>query len=163
METELSPWRGTPSPLAGFWRCCVKRRPVRPQDFVQYFDKIVLVEKLREVRALVGFTRIMSPRDFDNPADLPQERRATISRKKPTWTPASETRGEGIFFHFSEEKIRDWVVQNHAFDREFERAHIAWKASKTIPNPESGYPGIRFVLLHSFSHALIRQLAVVEL
>jgi len=22
----------TPSPLAGFWRCCVKRRPVRPQD-----------------------------------------------------------------------------------------------------------------------------------
>jgi hypothetical protein len=42
-----------------------------PADFTSYFDKIVLVEKLREVRALVGFTRIMSPRDFDNPADLP--------------------------------------------------------------------------------------------
>lgn len=39
-----------------------------PTDFTPYFEKIVLVEKLREVRALVGFTRIMSPRDFDNAA-----------------------------------------------------------------------------------------------
>ena len=131
-----------------------------PADFTSYFDKIVLVEKLREVRALVGFTRIMSPRDFDNPADLPENRRAEISRKKPTWLPASETRGEGIFFHFSEKKIQQWVKKNHAFEREFERAHIAWKASKNIPNPELGNPGIRFVLLHSFAHALIRQLAI---
>lgn len=131
-----------------------------PADFTSYFDKIVLVEKLREVRALVGFTRIMSPRDFDNPADLPENRRAEISRKKPTWLPASETRGEGIFFHFNENKIQQWVKKNHAFEREFERAHIAWKASKNIPNPELGYPGIRFVLLHSFAHALIRQLAI---
>lgn len=138
-----------------------KLRPVDPpQDFTQYFEKIVLVEKLREVRALVGFTRIMSPRDFDNPADLPQERRAAISRKKPTWVPASETRGEGIFFQFSEKMIQDWVKRNHAFEREFERAHFEWKASKNLPNPEAGYPGIRFVLLHSFAHALIRQLAI---
>lgn len=138
-----------------------KLRPVDPpQDYASSFDKIVLVEKLREVKALVGFTRIMSPRDFDNPADLPENRRANISRKKPTWLPASETRGEGIFFQFNESKIHDWVKKNKKFDREFERAHIAWKASKNIPNPETGYPGIRFVLLHSFAHALIRQLAI---
>ena len=131
-----------------------------PSDFTSYFDKIVLVEKLREVRALVGFTRLMSPRDFDNPADLPENRRAEISRKRPTWLPASETRGEGIFFQFSEKKIQQWVTKNHAFEREFELAHIAWKASKNIPNPELGYPGIRFVLLHSFAHALIRQLSI---
>lgn len=131
-----------------------------PEDFTAYFDKIVLVEKLREVRSLVGFTRLMSPRDFDNPKDVPEERRAVISRKKPTWLPASETRGEGIFFQFSETKIQDWVSQNHAFEREFERAHIGWKASKNIPNPDRGYPGIRFVLLHSFAHALIRQLSI---
>jgi len=118
------------------------------------------VEKLREVRALVGFTRIMSPRDFDNPADLPEERRAAISRKTPTWVPASETRGEGIFFHFNEKLIQDWVNRSHVYEREFERAHISWKAAKNIPNPEAGYPGIRFVLLHSFAHALIRQLAI---
>ena len=31
------------------------------------FEKIVLVERLREVRALVGFTRIESPGDYDTP------------------------------------------------------------------------------------------------
>jgi hypothetical protein len=65
-----------------------------------------------------------------------------------------------LFFQFNEAKIRDWEKAHHAFDREFEQAHIAWKASKNIPNPELGYPGIRLVLLHSFAHALIRQLAI---
>lgn len=131
-----------------------------PDDFTAYFDKIVLAEKLREVRSLVGFTRIMSPRDFDNPKDLPQERRAAISRKQPTWLPASETRGEGIFFQFSESKLQEWVKLNRAYEREFELAHTAWRASKNIPNPDRGYPGIRFVLLHSFAHALVRQLSI---
>ena len=73
-----------------------------PDDFTKYFEKIVLVEKLREVRALIGFTRIESPRDFDSPLDVPPERRMRLSRRDPTWVPASETRGEGIFFQFSE-------------------------------------------------------------
>ncbi len=47
-----------------------------PTEFAKYFDKIVLVEKLREVRSLVGFTRLLSPRDFDRPKDLPPENRA---------------------------------------------------------------------------------------
>lgn len=130
-----------------------------PTDFAKYFEKIVLVEKLREVRALVGFTRIMSPRDFDSPAELPPEQRARISRKDPTWIPASETRGEGIFFQFSESLIQDWVKRNHAYEREFELGHQAWRATKNL-DPNKGYPGIRYVLLHTFSHALIRQLAI---
>jgi hypothetical protein len=68
---------------------------VPPTDYAKYFEKIVLVEKLKEVRALVGFTRIMSPRDFDNAAELPADNRAVISRNDPAWLPASETRGEG--------------------------------------------------------------------
>jgi hypothetical protein len=130
-----------------------------PTDFTKHFEKIVLVEKLREVRALVGFTRIMSPRDFDSAADLPPENRAKISRKDPTWLPACETRGEGIFFQFSEKLIQDWVKKNHVYDREFEIGHQAWRATKNL-EPNKGYPGIRYVLLHTFAHALIRQLAI---
>ena len=130
-----------------------------PTDFTKYFEKIVLAEKLREVRALVGFTRIMSPRDFDSPADMPPEQRAKISRKDSTWVPACETRGEGIFFQFSESLIQDWVKRNHAYDREFEVGHQAWRETKNL-NPNKGYPGIRYVLLHTFAHALIRQLAI---
>mgnify|MGYP005857266637 CR=1 FL=1 len=130
-----------------------------PADFTKCVQKIVLVEKLREVRALVGFTRIVSPRDFDSPAELPPEQRAGISRKAPTWVPACETRGEGIFFEFNEPLVQDWVKRNHAFEREFERGHQAWRATKNL-DPAKGYPGIRYVLLHTFAHALIRQLAI---
>jgi hypothetical protein len=130
-----------------------------PTDFTKHFEKIVLVEKLREVRALVGFTRIMSPRDFDSVADLPPENRAKITRKDPTWLPACETRGEGIFFQFSEKLTQDWAKKNHAYDREFEVGHQMWRASKSL-EPNKGYPGIRYVLLHTFAHALIRQLAI---
>jgi hypothetical protein len=135
------------------------RRVEPPPEFAKHFDKVVLVEKLREVRALVGFTRITSPRDFDSPADLPPERRAKISRKPPKWVPACETRGEGIFFQFSEKSIREWEGRSRAYDREFEAAHRAWRASKNL-DPDEGYPGIRYVLLHTFAHALIRQLAI---
>jgi hypothetical protein len=130
-----------------------------PTDFTKHFEKIVLVEKLREVRALVGFTRIMSPRDFDSAADLPPENRARLSRKDPTWLPACETRGEGIFFQFSEPLIQDWVKRNRAYEREFALGHQVWRASKNL-DLSSGYPGIRYVLLHTFAHALIRQLAI---
>lgn len=33
-----------------------------PDEYARFFSKVVLVERLREVRALVGFTRIESPR-----------------------------------------------------------------------------------------------------
>lgn len=130
-----------------------------PTDFTKHFEKIVLVEKLREVRALVGFTRTMSPRDFDSAADLPPENRAKIARKNPTWLPACETRGEGIFFQFSEQIVQEWVNNNHEYQREFELGHQAWRSSKNL-DPSKGYPGIRYVLLHTFAHAMIRQLAI---
>ena len=154
-------WRVFTNPTKAKESRTFKLRTVDPPEgFEQFIEKIVLVEKLRQVRALVGFSRLMSPRDFDSAADLPDDQRAVLSRKKPTWLPASETRGEGIFFQFSEKKIQDWVRRCHAFEREFENAHIGWKASKNLPKPESGFPGIRFVLLDTFAHALIRQLAI---
>jgi hypothetical protein len=70
-----------------------------PARYAMFFEKIVLAERLREVRALVGFTRIESPSDYDNLAAFPASQRAKISRNPPTWVPASETRGEGIFFY----------------------------------------------------------------
>jgi hypothetical protein len=130
-----------------------------PPDFTRFFEKIVLVEKLREVKALVGFTRLASPRDFDSPTEMPKSQRAPISRTSPTWVPASETRGEGVFFQFSETAVSEWVAKNAAFEQEFRRGHEVWRASKNL-DPAHGYPGIRYVLLHTFAHAMIRQLSI---
>ena len=59
-------------------------RVVPPPDrYAKFFEKIVLAERLREVRALVGFTRIESPSDYDNPAAFPANQRAKIARMPP--------------------------------------------------------------------------------
>jgi len=153
-------WKVFSNPVNAKESRSFKLRTVEPPtDFTKYFEKIVLVEKLREVKALVGFTRIMSPRDFDTAAELPPEKRAKISRKNPTWLPACETRGEGIFFQFSEQMIQQWVTKNNAYELEFMIGHELWREDKHL-DPKKGYPGIRFVLLHTFAHALIRQLAI---
>jgi hypothetical protein len=136
------------------------RIEVPPQRYAKYFEKIVLAERLREVRALVGFTRIESPSDYDNPAAFPASQRARISRTQPTWVPASEIRGEGLFFHFKEELIQQWCQKVKGHDDVFMEAHQRWRAARGLQPPQEYYPGIRFVLLHSFAHALIRQLAV---
>lgn len=131
-----------------------------PVGFEAFFEKVVRVERLREVRALVGFTRIESPGDYADPRDIPPELRAPMSRGAPTWVPVSEVRGEGLFLHFKREVLIDWATKNAARDAEFKAAHSAWKTAWAIPNPADGYPGLRFAAIHSFSHALMRQLAL---
>jgi hypothetical protein len=131
-----------------------------PKRYAKYFEKIVLAERLREVRALVGFTRIESPSDYDHPASFPENQRARISRTQPTWVPASEIRGEGLFFHFKEDLIQKWVKIAKTLDGVFLEAHQRWRIARKLEPPQEFYPGIRFVLLHSFAHALMRQLAV---
>jgi hypothetical protein len=137
-----------------------KLRAVKPPDaYRKLLEKIVLAERLREVRALIGFTRIESPGDYDTPFQVPEDRLAPLSRNPPTWVPATEIRGEGIFFEFSESAIDRWAGKLDSFDHDFYEAHKRWRESRNLP-PESGYPRPRYVLLHSFAHAVIRQLAV---
>lgn len=136
-------------------------REVAPPDrYGKYFERIVLVERLREVRSLIGFTRIESPGDYENVAEFPESQRMEISRGRPKWVPANEIRGEGLFFQFSEEQIEDWVLRVPDLDRQFFNAHKDWRRARGLPDPEEHYPGVRFVLLHSFAHSLIRQLSL---
>jgi hypothetical protein len=135
-------------------------RPVDvPKAYKKAFDKVVLVERLREVRALIGFTRVSSPGDFSEPVELPPERRAPLCRAKPKWVPTSEVRGEGIFLQFGEDAVQKWLKKNKSLEGEFFEAHKRWRHVRGL-EPEGGFPGLRFVLLHSFAHALIRQLSL---
>lgn len=131
-----------------------------PSQYANFFTRIVLAERLREVRSLIGFTRIESPGDYENPAEFPATQRMEISRGLPKWVPSNEIRGEGIFFQFNEDEMVDWMLRVGPLDREFFNAHKAWRAARGLPEPEENYPGSRFVLLHSFAHALIRQLSL---
>ncbi len=65
----------------------------------QYIDRIVLVHRLREVRAQVSFTRFEPPfTDIDGELQLAVSP-ATLGLDTD-WFPAIETKGEGIFISF---------------------------------------------------------------
>ncbi|MDX2100100.1 MAG: DUF1998 domain-containing protein [Leptolyngbyaceae cyanobacterium bins.59] len=142
---------------ADFWLTPV----APPRGYEAYFSKVVLVERLREVRALVGFTRIESPGDFAETGELPEDYWAPLSRQEPKWVPATEVRGEGLFLQFHEPTIAQWenlpAIQD--YKQQSLEAHRRWRTARSL-QPDANYPGVRYLLLHSFAHALMRQLAI---
>jgi hypothetical protein len=133
-----------------------------PKSYIDKFSQIVLIERLREVRALVGFTRIDSPGEMGEGDEEEIKAISPISRKNPKWIPAVEVRGEGIFLQFKEEEILKWLAKPlvNNWERMFFKAHKDWRKSRLAENPEANFPGLRYVLLHSFSHVLMRQFAM---
>jgi hypothetical protein len=87
---------------------------------------------------------------------------APPSREKLNWVPAVEIRGEGIFIQFDESKIQSWLATAAAQKQErlFFDAHKAWRLAWTYSNPAANFPGIRYVLLHTFSHILMRHIVI---
>ena len=133
-----------------------------PEGYEDVIEQVVLVERLREVYALTGFTRIESLGDYAEDEELPAEHIMPLARRQPTWVPAGEVRGEGIFIQFREQALQAWLqalnVQQH--NNLFRMAHQRWRSARHIPSPEANYPDIRYVLLHTFAHALMRQLTL---
>ncbi|WP_406699441.1 DUF1998 domain-containing protein [Singulisphaera sp. Ch08] len=130
-----------------------------PKSYRKLLEKVVLAERLREVRALTGFTRIESPGDYTEIGDFPKDQRVPLGRKPPKWVPTSEIRGEGVFLQFSEDAIEAWVKKTGEREGEFFEAHKRWRTNRGL-EPNDGFPTMRYVLLHSLAHALIRQFAI---
>ncbi len=133
-----------------------------PPAYTPQIGRVVLVERLRAVQTLIGFTRIDSPSNFADPGEIPEVQRAPLSRNKPKWVPAVEVRGEGIFIQFDELALESWLQRSEVqeADEKFHTAHARWRKSHGIPYPWANYPGLRYVLLHTFAHALMRQLSL---
>ncbi len=138
------------------------RRVAAPKEFENAFEETVLIERIREVRALLGYTRLESNADFAEITALEDVRLSPISRTPPTWLPASEVRGEGIFLRLKEEVLQAWEsrkeVQQLRLD--FLKSHEEWRRLRKLKPLQEGFPGIRLVLLHSLAHALIRQIVL---
>jgi hypothetical protein len=118
--------------------------------------KLVRVTRLREVRALTGFTRIHPP-GGESAAAL-----APIAVRKMRWLPAIEVRGEGIFLALQAEALRAWEQQSHVVERVL-RLEKAVRDDWAARHPELPFNlslKPRFVMLHTLAHALIRQLTL---
>lgn len=128
-----------------------------PTGFEPYVARVLLLERLREVNALLGFTRVESPTEGGDD----RAPRAPIGRGAPTWVPATQVHGEGIFLQFSEEALVKWEAGtgSRAQGSILRRGHRGWRARRGL-EPDPGFPGVRFALLHTIAHLLIRELAL---
>lgn len=133
-----------------------------PKGYETYFESTVLLERIREVRVLTGFTRIESNGDFTDVEHSDDKRETPLSRKTLDWLPASEVRGEGIFLRLKEEALQAWEksLAVRELEKEFLAAHCMWRKLRKMNPPEEGFPGMRYVLIHSLSHALMRQISL---
>ena len=126
-----------------------------PGGFKKTLDHPVAVQRLREVQALCGFTRIDGP-DASHP-----ERVAPIWKTPQSWLPAAEVRGEGILIRLPETRVEQWEASYRTADRYgyLRQATRNWRTRRGL-DPDGGMPPARFVLLHTLSHLLIHQVAL---
>ena len=117
-------------------------------------EHVVLVHRLREVVAQVGFTRFeASAPDVDGELEMGVTR-APLALET-TWLPAVENRGEGVFMQFKTSAIKKWLDKPDV-KRRGERLNAGFECWKNDHN-KSGreFPGLPYIMLHSLSHLLI--------
>ncbi|MFI2237929.1 DrmB family protein [Streptomyces chrestomyceticus] len=115
----------------------------------------MLVKKLREVRALKAFTRLVDAESTTDSTEMP------LSERPLRWLPAMEVRGEGIFLRLDEDRLGAWE-KSMAVAARVERMRTAHQrvleqraddASRVVPSPATP----RMVLLHTLAHVLINE------
>ncbi|MCL8012752.1 DUF1998 domain-containing protein [Streptomyces sp. AS02] len=115
----------------------------------------MLVKRLREVRALKGFTRIADPESSS------EGHEAALSLTPTDWLPAMEVHGEGVFVRLDENRVDNWA-ESVAVAARVERMRTnhdrilrerATDPAEVPPSPASP----RMVLLHTLAHVLINE------
>ncbi|GLY21616.1 DUF1998 domain-containing protein [Micromonospora sp. NBRC 101691] len=135
-----------------------------PGELKEIYADVIQAERLREVRALVGFTRLDAPDPLD--PDLVQ--RAPLFKATQNWIPASEVRGEGIFLRLPEDLLTEWerrVTDTECMETHRE-AYGRFREGRYSGRVRGGFermknwPGERYLALHTLSHLLIRTIAL---
>ncbi|HUT57962.1 MAG TPA: DUF1998 domain-containing protein [Phycisphaerae bacterium] len=122
-------------------------------------ERVVLVHRLREVVAQVGFTRFEAAGpDIQGELDIDVQR-APLG-VDTAWVPAVENRGEGVFIKFKADKVKDWLSRDAVKGRDamLVAGFDAWR--KEHKDSKRQYPGLPYYMLHSLSHLLLTAISL---
>ncbi len=122
-----------------------------------YFSRIIRIHRLREVVALVGFTRLSSPEpDFDDGEEIVK----LNVNKNDRWLPALEIYGEGVFLELKEKKLETWLQNPLVQKRSLEYQKFYCEYCKSRGWKNFALRDAKYVLLHTLSHLLIKQMSL---
>ena len=136
-----------------------------PADLAAWFERVNLVERLRETRVFYGFDRLQpSPSPL---ADMPDSAMSQLFRDPPNqpqerWLPAIEVFGEGIYIELREDRVRQWQQDSDAWLRERLGDQFMMRLADVFQTlPPLGAAdrawASRYLLVHSLAHVLINQ------
>jgi hypothetical protein len=121
-------------------------------------EAVVQIHRLREVLALAGFTRLEPVMP-----DIHGEYESDVDRAhiaiEPSWFPAVENRGEGVFIVLRPDAVARWLDRDAVKRRleGLEAGHRRWAEDRKSHRP---FPGGPYVLLHTLSHLLLQSVAM---
>ncbi|PWL33373.1 DUF1998 domain-containing protein [Marivita sp. XM-24bin2] len=132
-----------------------RQQPV-PATFSGMISWISSVERLREVRALTGFTRLRA-QVGGKPDAVP------LSRSDLSWLPAVAMHGEGVFLSLDLEAVSAWesrpeIVEHLALliQTHMDTARAEGKQVDGAPSQLNA----RYMLIHTLAHALIARMSL---
>jgi len=121
-------------------------------------EAVIQLHRVREVLALVGFTRFEAVTPDINGEYETDVERAQIAIE-PTWLPAVENRGEGLFVQLNGKAVMSWLGRHTVKQRldALARGHAHWAKDR---KSQRLFPGGPYVLMHTLSHLLMQSLAM---
>jgi hypothetical protein len=124
------------------------RRLHPPEKYCALISGVSAVDRLTEIVAMVGFTRLQGwDGDLESPCLAP-----IFSRTQKEWLPAIDMHGEGIFIELNEAALSAWEERNEAVYRP-----LLERVAENHIHCENA--SARYVLLHTLSHLMIRALS----
>lgn len=125
-------------------------------DLPAIVDQVSRVSRLREVRALRGFSRV-TPADPD--ADSSKTNLVSLSASRLPWLPAMEVLGEGVFLRIDEKVLSAWCETDFAKGRvrEILDSQEALDATSLASHLEVT---ARSLALHSLAHVLLDEFSL---
>jgi hypothetical protein len=144
---------GSDTPDGDFYARCLPRAGW-DRPWMAGVERVVLVHRLREVVAQLGFTRFeaITP---DVEGELQMGVQAAPLGLETSWLPAVENRGEGLFLQFRKPAIDAWLARPEVQERgrRLMAGFESWQ--KQHPSSHRQFPGLPYFLLHSLSHLLL--------
>ena len=116
--------------------------------------QVIAATRLRETTASIAFARIDAP-DPSAPDEPGAVHRVPLTVGPTYWVPAVESRGEGLFVRLPEERVRAWEDLAQRTPR-----MMRLRDAVLHRFGPRAWPAMRYVFLHTLSHALINELAL---
>ncbi len=134
---------------------CVTQNISDYSNLVQeMFSEITLVNRLRETKALIGFSRVRPNTNFSI-KEGKEQLWENLDDDSEFWIPAYKTYGEGIFFKLNSENLTKTISNSLTIERIDEMVRQLNIQNKNgFINDEIN---LQFVIAHTLSHILINE------